>query len=37
MPERLVNVDRDTPLLLPVDMRRWVGSDDLVHFVIPRG
>ena len=34
MSERLVNVDRDTPMLLPVDMRNWVGSDDLVHFVI---
>ena len=34
MSERLVNVDRDTPMLLPVDMRNWVGSDDLVLFVI---
>jgi transposase len=29
-----VNVDRETPMLLPVDMRDWVPEDDLVHFVI---
>lgn len=34
MAERLVNVDRDTPMLLPPDMRQWVPEDDLVHFVI---
>jgi len=34
MAERLVNVDRDTPMLLPVDLRQWVPEDDLVHFVI---
>jgi len=34
MAERLVNVDRETPMLLPVDMRQWVPEDDLVHFVI---
>jgi len=34
MAERLVNVDRDTPMLLPVDLREWVPGDDLVHFVI---
>lgn len=34
MAERLVNVDRDTPMLLPVDLRDWVPEDDLVHFVI---
>ncbi len=34
MAERLVNVDRETPMLLPVDMRDWVPEDDLVHFVI---
>ena len=34
MPERLVNVDRDTPMLLPVDLRDWVPENDLVHFVI---
>jgi transposase len=32
--ERLVNVDRETPMLLPVDMRDWVPENDLVHFVI---
>jgi transposase len=34
MSERLVNVDRDTPMLLPADLREWVPEDDLVHFVI---
>lgn len=34
MAERLVNVDRQTPMLLPVDLREWVPEDDLVHFVI---
>ncbi len=34
MTELLVNVDRDTPMLLPADLREWVPEDDLVHFVI---
>ena len=34
MGERFVNVDRDTPMLLPVDLRQWVPENDLVHFVI---
>ena len=34
MAERFVNVDRETRLLLPVDLRDWVPEDDLVHFVI---
>jgi transposase len=34
MAERLVNVDRETLLLLPVDLRDWVPENDLVHFVI---
>jgi transposase len=34
MSERYVNVDRDTAMLMPPDMRDWVGGDDLVHFVI---
>lgn len=31
---RLVNVDRGTALLLPVDLREWVTADDVVHLVI---
>lgn len=34
MAERLVNVDRETPLLLPPDLRDWVPENDMVHFVI---
>lgn len=31
---KFVNIDRDTPLLLPPDIRDWVAADHLVHFVI---
>lgn len=34
MSTRLVNIDRNTPMLLPPDLRDWVREDDLVHFVI---
>lgn len=34
MRARFVNVDRNTPMLLPPDLRDWVEDDDLVHFVI---
>jgi transposase len=29
-----INVDRETPMLLPVDLRDWVRQDDQVHFII---
>jgi hypothetical protein len=32
--ERLVHVDRETPMLLAVDLRDWVPEDDMVHFVL---
>jgi transposase len=31
---RFVNIDRDTPMLLPADLREWVQRDDLVHFIV---
>ena len=34
MSTRIVNIDRDTPMLLPSDLREWVQPDDLVHFVV---
>jgi transposase len=34
MPAKFVIVDRNTPMLLPPDLRDWVNEDDLVHFVI---
>jgi transposase len=34
MAASFVNVDRNTPMLLPPDLRDWVDEDDLVHFVI---
>lgn len=34
MSATFVTVDRDTPLLLPCDLREWVPENDLVHLVI---
>jgi transposase len=34
MSTRLVNIDRNTPMLLPPDLREWVQHDDLVHFIV---
>lgn len=34
MAHRFKTIDRDTPLLLPPDLRDWVDEDDLVHFII---
>ena len=34
MPARFVNIDHDTPLLLPPDLRDWVSPDHMVHFVM---
>jgi hypothetical protein len=34
MPARFVNIDHDTPLLLPPDLRQWVPPDPLVHFIM---
>jgi transposase len=34
MAERFVEVERNTPMLLPADLRDWVPEDVLVHFVI---
>jgi transposase len=34
MARRFQNIDRNTPMLLPPDLRDWVAEDDLVHFII---
>ena len=34
MATRFVEIDRDTALLLPPDLRDWVPANHLVHFVI---
>src|SRR5438270_13979667 len=34
MAQRFKNADRNTPMLLPSELREWVAEDDLVHFVI---
>jgi transposase len=34
MAARFVPIDRDTPLLLPPNLRDWVPADHLVHFIL---
>jgi transposase len=34
MSTRFIPIERDTPLLIPVDLRDWVEADDPVHLVI---
>jgi len=34
MAARFQNIDRETPMLLPVCIREWVPENDLAHFVI---
>jgi transposase len=34
MATRFVPIDRDTPLLLPPNLRDWVPDDHLVHFIL---
>lgn len=34
MGSKFVNVDRNTPMLLPCDLREWVHSNALVHFIL---
>jgi len=34
MATRFVLIDRDTPLLLPPNLRDWVAADHLVHFIV---
>ncbi len=34
MGAKFVNVDRNTPMLLAPDLREWLPSDHIVHFII---
>ena len=34
MATRFVNIDRDTPLLLPPDLRQWIPENHLAHFIL---
>ena len=34
MPARFVNIDRQTPMFLPCDLREWVPSGHIVHFIL---
>ena len=34
MPARFVNLDRQTPMLLPCDLRDWLPAEHLIHFIL---
>ncbi len=34
MAERFVNVDRQTPMFLPSDLREWVADNELAHLIL---
>src|SRR2546426_9745144 len=34
MAARFVNLDRQTPMFLPCDLREWVPQDHIVHFIL---
>ena len=34
MPARFVNLDRQTPMFLPCDLRDWVPAEHIVHFIL---
>lgn len=34
MSARFVNIDHDTPMLLPPDLRDWVSPNPMVHFIM---
>jgi transposase len=34
MPARFINLDRQTPMFLPCDLREWVPDNHLVHFIV---
>ena len=34
MSVRFVNIDRDTPMILPGDLRDWVPANHIVHFIL---
>ena len=34
MAARLINLDRQTPMFLPCDLREWVPQDHIVHFIL---
>jgi transposase len=34
MAASFITIDRNTPMLLPPDLREWIPEDDMVHFVL---
>ena len=34
MPARFINLDRQTPMFLPCDLRDWIPAEHVVHFIL---
>ena len=34
MAAKFINIDRDTPMMFPPDLREWLPEDSMVHFII---
>ena len=34
MPARFVNLNRQTPMIPPCDLREWIPADHAVHFIL---
>lgn len=34
MAAKFVILDRDTPMMLPPDLRDWISEDSMVHFIV---
>ena len=34
MPARFVDLDRQTPMFLPYDLREWVPAGHIMHFIL---
>ena len=34
MPARFIDLDRQTPMFLPYDLREWMPADHIVHFIL---
>lgn len=34
MAAKFINIDRDTPMIFPPDLREWLPEDSMVHFIV---
>lgn len=34
MAAKFINIDRDTPMMFPPDLREWLPEDSMVHFIV---